>query len=93
MKIWGDNPKVFGIYNHNNYTGKVVKKDIVASNRDEYKISALAKDYQTAVKALSNIPDIRKEKVYEISRKIETGRYWVESKDISDKIIKMFMNE
>ena len=91
MKIWGDNPRVFGIYNQNNSTGKVVKKDIVASKRDEYKISGQAKDYQTVMKALSNIPDIRKEKVYEISRKIETGRYRVEARDISDKIIKTFL--
>lgn len=93
MKIWGDNPRVFGIYNQNNSTGKVVKKDIVASKRDEYKISGQAKDYQTVMKALSNIPDIRKEKVYEISRKIETGRYRVEARDISDKIIKTLLGE
>jgi len=93
MKIWGDNPRVFGIYNQNNSTGKVVKKDIVASKRDEYKISGQAKDYQTVMKALSNIPDIRKEKVYEISRKIDTGRYRVEARDISDKIIKTLLGE
>mgnify|MGYP001312140808 CR=1 FL=1 len=93
MKIWGDNPRVFGIYNQNNSTGKVVKRDIVASKRDEYKISGQAKDYQTVMKALSNIPDIRKEKVYEISRKIDTGRYRVEARDISDKIIKTLLGE
>jgi len=93
MKIRGDNPKVFGIYNNNNITGKVVKKDIVASSKDEYKISGLAKDFQTVMKTLRNVPDIRKEKVNEISRKIEPGTYRVEAGDISDKIIKMLTKE
>lgn len=93
MKIWGDNPKVFGVYNQNNSVGRVVTRDIVASKRDEYKISGQAKDYQTVMKALRNIPDIRKEKVYEISKKVETGRYRVESRDISDKIVESFFEE
>lgn len=89
MKIWGDNPKVFGVSNHVNSVGKIARKDIVASKTDEYKVSSQAKDFQTVMKALYNIPDIRKEKVYEISKKIESNQYKVDAKDISDKIIKM----
>lgn len=90
MKIWGDNPKVFGVYSHNNSAGKVINKDIVASKMDEYKISSQAKDFQTVMKALHSIPDIRMEKVHEISKKIESNQYKVDAKDISDRIIKMF---
>lgn len=88
MKIWGDNPKVFGVYNQPNPVGKVTKSDNVASKKDEYKISGPAKDYQVAMKALRNIPDMRQEKVHEISDKIGRGQYRVSARDISEKIIR-----
>lgn len=90
MRIWGDNPRVFGIYNQQNTVGKIEKSDKVASRKDEYKVSGQAKDFQVVMKALRDIPDIRQDKVREISGKIASGCYKVESKDISDKIIKAF---
>jgi negative regulator of flagellin synthesis FlgM len=87
MKIWGDNPRVFGIYNQPNTVGKVNKPVNSASKKDEYTISRVAKEYQTALKALQNIPDIRQGKVNEISDKIEKGQYRVSAQDIADKII------
>jgi len=87
MKIWGDNPKVFGVYNQLNPVGKVRQKDAVASRKDEFNISGLAKDYQVAMKALRNIPDIRTEKVQDISRRIENGQYSVRAEDIAEKLI------
>lgn len=88
MKIWGDNPKVFGVFNNNNKVGKVGHKDIIETKMDEYRISSQAKDFQTVMKALRKIPDIRQDKVQEISKKIESGNYKVDAKDISEKIIK-----
>lgn len=87
MKIWGDNPKVFGIYSQLNPVGKVTKSDVVASKKDEFKISGQAKDFQVAMKALRNIPDIRKEKVQEISQRIENGQYNIKAVDIAEKLI------
>lgn len=89
MKIWGDNPRVFGVYNQTNAVGKVKKHEVVSSGKDEFKISNQGRDYQTAMRALRNIPDIRQDKVKEISDKIESGSYNVEAKDISEKIIRM----
>lgn len=93
MKIWGDNPKVFGIYNKLNPAGKVTQRDVVASKKDEFKISGLAKEYQVALKALHNIPDIRMEKVQEISRKIESGEYDVKAEDIAEKLIQNLLGK
>jgi len=93
MKIWGDNPKVFGIYNQLNPVGKVTQRDVVASKKDEFKISGLAKDYQVAMKALRNIPDIRLEKVQDITRKIESGQYNVKAEDIAERIIQNLLGE
>jgi len=45
------------------------------------------------MKALANIPDIREDKVKEISAKIESGEYRVEASDISEKIIRMISRE
>lgn len=89
MKIWGDNPRVSGIYNHTNPVGKVIRQNGIALKKDEFKISGLAKDYQAVMKALRNIPDIRQEKVQEISSKIDKGQYNVKARDISNKIIQM----
>jgi negative regulator of flagellin synthesis FlgM len=89
MKIWGDNPRVFGVYNQTTPVGKVKKHESVASRKDEYKVSSQARDYQSVMKALRNIPDIRQDKVNEISGKIEAGSYKVQARDVSDKIIRM----
>ena len=88
MKIWGDSPKVFGIYNKQSPVEKIQKNNAVSSGKDEYKISAKAKDFQTVIKALVNIPDIREDKVSEISAKINSGKYEVEARDISESIIR-----
>lgn len=93
MKIWGENPKVFGIYNQVSPVGKVTQKDTVASKKDEFRISGLARDYQTAAKALRNIPDIRMDKVQKISRKIESGQYDVKDEDIAERIIQNLLGK
>lgn len=88
MKIWGDNPKVFGVYNQPNPVGKVNRQEKVASRKDEYQVSNQARDYQSVVKALRNIPDIRQDRVDEISGKLESGKYKIEARDISEKIVR-----
>ncbi len=88
MKIWGDNPRVSGVYNQTTPVGKVNRQEKVSSRKDEYQVSNQARDYQSVMKALRNIPDIRQDKVNELSRKIETGGYKVEARDISEKIVR-----
>ncbi len=87
MKIWGDSPKVFGIYNKQNQVGKTQSKGFVASGKDEYVVSNQAKDFQTIMKALAGVPDIREDKVQKISAQIQSGEYNVEARDISEKIV------
>ncbi|NLK67979.1 MAG: flagellar biosynthesis anti-sigma factor FlgM [Clostridiaceae bacterium] len=88
MKIWGaNNPKVFGIYNQPKSVDKIKKSDVVASRRDEFKISGQAKDFQVAMNALKKTPDIRQGKVQEVSQKVEKGQYSVNSEDIAEKMV------
>jgi len=88
MKIWVGIPKVGHVYEGPKGVKKTEKTGSVASNRDELSISSQAKDIQTAMKALKDIPDIRKDKVEAIQKKIEAGTYQVREEDIADKILK-----
>lgn len=88
MKIWGDSPRVFGVYNQTTQVGKIKKQESVASRKDEYQVSSQARDYQSVMKVLRNVPDIRQGRVNEVSSRIEAGTYKVEARDISDKIIR-----
>jgi negative regulator of flagellin synthesis FlgM len=88
MKIWDGIPKVGHVYEGPKGVKKTEKTGSVASNRDELSISSQAKDIQTAMKALKDIPDIRKDKVEAIQKKIEAGTYQVREEDIADKILK-----
>mgnify|MGYP000695571092 CR=1 FL=1 len=88
MKIWGDIPKVPGIYNQNKKTGKIQKANEIYGSKDVVSISDRAKDLQTVNKALKNVPDVREERVREIAQKYNTGKYQVSSKEIADKILK-----
>lgn len=88
MKIWGEIPKVSGVYNKQKNVGKVEKVDSVNSKKDVVSISNEAKDIQTVMKALKNTPDIRSELVDKLREKYEAGEYEVKETDIADKILK-----
>lgn len=88
MKIWGDIPKVLGIYDKQKNVGKVDKANAVASKKDVVSISDKAKDYQTVIRALKDIPDVRADKVAELSEKYQAGNYNISGNDIADKVIR-----
>lgn len=88
MKIWGEIPKVSGVYNKQKSIGKTGKADSIVLKKDVLSISSRAKDYQTVMKALKDSPDIREEKVRKLKEKYEAGQYEVKSSDIADKILK-----
>ena len=89
MKIWGDIPKIFGVYNKNRNIERVQKTKSVASKSDELSISGEAKDFQTVMRERRKIPDVREDKVKDFSEKYDSGEYKVETKDLTEKIFKM----
>jgi len=93
MKIWGNVPRVPDIYNKQRNIGKVDKPAGASGKKDVLSISGEAKDFQTVMKALKNVPDIRMDKVKEISEKYESGTYNVDSKDIADKVMKSLIDK
>lgn len=58
--------------------------------RDIITLSNQAKDYQTAFTALSKVPDIREEKVFDIQNRINYGEYSISSSDLASKILEKF---
>lgn len=93
MKIWGEIPKVSGVYSKQKSVGKVDKTGSIASKKDVVLISNEAKDFQTVMKALKDTPDIRKEKVDTLKEKYEAGDYEVNETDIADKILKSIVDK
>lgn len=87
MKIWGEIPKVSQVYEKKS-TSKVDKASATEGKQDVVSISNNAKDYQTVMKALREIPEIREDKVEEIQKKYDTGQYDVSGSDVADKILK-----
>ncbi|OJV62399.1 MAG: flagellar biosynthesis anti-sigma factor FlgM [Clostridiales bacterium 38-18] len=70
--------------------GKSVKKtdatDKVVKASDKVEISSAAREIQIARKALSDVPDVRTDKLEEIKQLMASGNYKPTAEDIVDKI-------
>lgn len=78
--------KMLNIYKNQE---KVSQTDKLGKMRkaDQLNISSDARDFQLAMKAVKDNPDIREEKVLEIKRQIESGTYQVDTKKIAGKMV------
>lgn len=92
MKIWGDVPKVSGVYGKHKGLDKVERTAPVKNKKDIISISTQGKDYQAAVKAVKETPDIRQEKINDLLKKYESGNYNVNGKEVADNIIKSIID-
>jgi negative regulator of flagellin synthesis FlgM len=54
---------------------------------DKIEISAAAKDFQVAMKALKGVPDTREEKINRLKDLIDSGNYSVSGRDVAEKMI------
>jgi negative regulator of flagellin synthesis FlgM len=84
MKITRVN-QVLEVYNTNRIqktekTNKTMGKDVFALSKE-------GKDFQIALSALSKVPDIRQEKVQEITQRLQSGNYNVSAQELADKIV------
>jgi len=88
MKIF-NNPninKAMQIYN-NKATEKINKSQKLEGPKDELQLSNKAKEYQAAMKAFKNLPEVREDLVNDLKNAIKQGSYNVSGKEIADKII------
>jgi negative regulator of flagellin synthesis FlgM len=87
MKIWGNIPKVSGVYGNSGKINQPARVGEVTAKRDEFSISGTAKDFTSVMRILKEIPDIRQDRVNEIKQKIESGQYSVRASDVAGKIV------
>ena len=88
MKIF-NNPnvnKAMQIYN-NKTTEKLDHTKSVEAPKDELQLSNRAKEYQIAMKAFKNLPEVREDLVNDLKNQIKQGSYNVTGEEIADKII------
>ncbi|MFA5525122.1 MAG: flagellar biosynthesis anti-sigma factor FlgM [Tissierellales bacterium] len=90
MKIFTSNnntiDKVVQAYK-NQEVNKAKTNSNKTSRNDELSLSDLAKDYQVAMNAIKNLPDVREEKVRAIKEQISTGTYVIDAGKIAEKMI------
>ncbi len=59
---------------------------------EQYKVSSRGQDYQLAKNALSEIPDVRADKVAEFKEKLASGSYNVSSQEIADSLVSKYFD-
>mgnify|MGYP002683163811 CR=1 FL=1 len=88
MKIlWnGGSRKIEGVYKPKGIKGYEKISTASVKGKDEVSISSKAKDISLVMGVLKGIPEIREEKVAELTEKINKGTYNVSGKDIIEKL-------
>lgn len=72
---------------YNKTTTKVKKQDKVSLSTDKIEISDAAKEYQVAMQAFKQLPEVREDLVNEIKGQIKDGSYKPSSEDIAKKLL------
>jgi len=93
MKIWGDIPSVSGVYGRQGNVKKIDKAAGITSKKDVVSISRQGKEYQTAIKALRDVPDVREDKLSSLIEVMRSGSYDVKGNDIADKMINSILDK
>lgn len=55
--------------------------------KDDFNVSAQARDFQTAYKAAMNAPDVREDRISAIKEQMDKGTYNVSADDVAEKIL------
>lgn len=71
---------------------KKISKTSDVQKKDSYVISQSAKDYQVAKNAVSEVADVREDKVAQMKEALASGTYNVSSQEIADKIVSKYFD-
>lgn len=69
---------------------RVSEENRVSAPDDRVEISSKAMEIKVAMEALSSVPEVRKDKVEEIKRLIEEGKYNPDPKEVAKKMVEEF---
>lgn len=72
---------------------KTEKTGPAAMARDKIEISDQARDFQTAMKAFKELPEVREEKLDEIRSQMEKGEYKPSSEAVVGKLMDMLKSK
>lgn len=78
-KLYGEQTKV-------SKTGKTAANTPV-QKQDEVILSSQAQGFGPLLQKLQNMPEVRQERVAELSESIATGKYQVAAKDVAEKLL------
>lgn len=87
MRITGNVGSVTGVYTNDKRISRVDNTNKISPASDDVKISNVGKDFTIAMNALKNVPDVRMDRVNEISARIASGEYNVSGEDIASKML------
>lgn len=89
MKII-NNPQVNQVLkNYQKHVSPTEKTEPAAMARDKIEISEEARDFQTAMKAFKELPDVRQSKIDTVKSQVESGQYKPSAEAVVDKIMQM----
>lgn len=89
MKVF-NNPQISQVLKtYQKQVDRTEKAGPAAMARDKIEISDQARDFQTAMKAFKELPDIRQDKVEELRSQMESGQYKPSTEAVADKIMEM----
>ncbi|BCK01237.1 flagellar biosynthesis anti-sigma factor FlgM [Anaerocolumna chitinilytica] len=83
--------KISQVYQASNI--QKVSKVTGGSEKDKLEISNTAKDYQIAKQAISQIPDVREDKVNAIKKQIQSGTYNVNMEEVASHIVEKYFEK
>jgi len=83
--------KISQVYQASNI--QKVSKVKGGSEKDKLEISNTAKDYQIAKQAISQIPDVREDKVNAIKKQIQSGTYNVNMEEVASHIVEKYFEK
>ncbi|MDR2737136.1 MAG: flagellar biosynthesis anti-sigma factor FlgM [Gracilibacteraceae bacterium] len=92
MKINGYNNVNPMTNTKNTANAQAIEKQPQFAARDQMKVSGNAQLMQKLLQKAKEIPDIREEKVQEITARIENGQFEIDSNIIARKILGMLNN-
>jgi len=78
-KLYGEQTKV-------SKTGKTPGSSPV-QKQDEVILSSQAQDFAALLQKAQNMPEVRQDRVTELSQRVSSGNYQVASKDIAEKLL------
>jgi len=68
-------------------TASVKKAGSVSKKMDAVALSSEAKDFQVALRALKDVPDVRENRVDEVMAKISSGGFNMSSSEIASRLL------